>query len=76
MGFLLRYVANFRNTYFLSRLELALEECLGGIYYLGPLRAYPERNYAWSGAQPTDMGQTGASVVDADTGVDENGVRR
>ena len=64
-GFPLEVRANFRNTYFLSRLELALEECLGGIYYLGPLRAYPERNYAWSGAQPTDMGQTGASVVDA-----------
>ena len=38
---------------------------MGDIYYLGPLRASPERNYAWSGAQPTDMGQTGASVVDA-----------
>ena len=64
-GFPREVRANFQNAWILSRLELALEECLGGIYYLGPLRAYPERNYRWSGEQPPDMGQTGASFVDA-----------
>ena len=57
--------ANFQNTWFLHRLELALEECLGNMYYLGPLRAYPERDYRWSGAEPIDMGQAGEYVVDA-----------
>ena len=67
--------ANYQNAWFLSRLELALEECLGGVYYLGPLRAHPERNYPWSGAQPTDMGQAGESVVDAILASRERGER-
>ena len=64
-GFPREVRANFRNTWFLNRLELALEECLGNVYYLGPLRAYPERNYRWSGAEPIDMGEAGEYVVDA-----------
>ena len=57
--------ANYQNAGFLTDLEFALEKRLEDVYYLGPLRAYPERVYAWSGAQPTDMGQAGESVVDA-----------
>ena len=57
--------AYFQNAGFLSDLELALEERLRNVYYLGPLRAYPERRYTWAGAQPTDMGRAGESVVDA-----------
>ena len=57
--------ANFKNAGFLSDLEFALEECLGNVYYLGPLRAHPERRYTWTGAQPTDVGQTGEAAVDA-----------
>ncbi|MCY3902330.1 MAG: DUF3696 domain-containing protein [Caldilineaceae bacterium] len=57
--------ANYQNAGFLSDLEFALEKRLEDIYYLGPLRAYPQRVYPWSGAQPTDMGQAGESVVDA-----------
>ncbi|MCY4106077.1 MAG: DUF3696 domain-containing protein [Chloroflexi bacterium] len=57
--------AYFQNAGFLADLQLALEERLENLYYLGPLRAYPERRYSWSGAQPIDMGQTGESVVDA-----------
>lgn len=57
--------AYFQNAGFLADLELALEERLRRIYYLGPLRAYPERRYTWAGAQPTDMGRAGESVVDA-----------
>ena len=57
--------ANYQNAGFLTDLEFALEKRLEDVYYLGPLRAYPERAYAWSGAQPTDMGQAGESVVDA-----------
>jgi predicted ATPase len=57
--------AYFQNAGFLADLELALEERLRHVYYLGPLRAYPERRYTWAGAQPIDMGRAGESVVDA-----------
>lgn len=57
--------AYFQNAGFLADLELALEERLRHVYYLGPLRAYPERRYTWAGAQPIDMGRAGESVIDA-----------
>lgn len=49
----------------LADLELSLEQALSGIQYLGPLRDYPQRQYQWSGAQPSDMGKRGQSVVEA-----------
>lgn len=57
--------ASFRNADFVADLELSLEKCLQNIYYLGPLRARPERNYAWSGEQPSDMGEAGELAVAA-----------
>jgi len=57
--------AYYQNAGFLSDLELALEEQLRQVYYLGPLRAYPERTYTWSGSQPSDMGQAGEQAVHA-----------
>ncbi len=49
----------FRELYF--GLELLLKE----LYYLGPLRSHPKRIYAWSGAQPPDVGPNGDLVVAA-----------
>ncbi|MCY3708784.1 MAG: DUF3696 domain-containing protein [Caldilineaceae bacterium] len=57
--------ANYQNAGFLSNLEFALEQRLQDVYYLGPLRAFPQRIYTWSGGEPTDMGQAGELVVDA-----------
>lgn len=57
--------AYYQNAGFLADLELAFERRLKAIYYLGPLRAYPERQYPWSGAQPEDMGRTGDQAVNA-----------
>lgn len=57
--------AYYQNAGFLSDLELAFEEQLRRIYYLGPLRAYPERQYSWAGGQPSDMGLAGEQAVDA-----------
>ncbi len=57
--------AYYQNASFLSDLELAFEERLRSIYYLGPLRAYPERAYTWAGAQPSDMGHAGEQAVHA-----------
>ncbi len=57
--------AYYQNAGFLSDLELALEDRLRHVFYLGPLRAYPERQYTWAGAQPSDMGMSGDKAIDA-----------
>lgn len=57
--------AYFQNAGFLSDLELAFEEQLMRVFYLGPLRAYPERTYFWSGSQPSDMGRAGEQAIEA-----------
>ena len=38
---------------------------MDSLYYLGPLREYPRREYHWSGASPSDVGQRGERAVDA-----------
>ncbi|MFA4948287.1 MAG: DUF3696 domain-containing protein [Candidatus Krumholzibacteriia bacterium] len=55
----------FQNTGFLADLQWAFEKMFGRVYYLGPLREYPKRQYMWAGAEPADMGQRGERVVDA-----------
>lgn len=57
--------AYYQNAGFLADLALGLEQRLERVAYLGPLRAHPERRYAWTGAQPADMGRAGEAVVDA-----------
>ena len=57
--------AHFQNAGFLADLALALEERMRDVYYLGPLRAFPERQYTWTGAQPTDVGGAGEAVFAA-----------
>ena len=55
----------FQNTGFLSRFEAAYEALMDGMFYLGPLREHPQREYRWSGASPTDVGPRGERSVDA-----------
>jgi len=38
---------------------------LGRIYYLGPLRQYPQREYTWTGSEPADVGQRGEKAIEA-----------
>jgi predicted ATPase len=64
-GFPDQVKAYFQNTGFLANLQLAFEELFGRIYYLGPLREYPQRDYKWAGLEPSDMGQRGERVVHA-----------
>ena len=64
-GFPDKVRAYYQNAEFLTDLEFALEQCLQSVYYLGPLRAYPQRGYNWSGGQPADMGEAGELVVGA-----------
>ena len=54
-----------QDASFLRDFELQLARLLRHLYYLGPLRASPNRIYARSGARPFDMGPAGEFVVDA-----------
>ena len=57
--------AYYQNAGFLSDLELQFEQLFSRVFYLGPLREYPKRQYQWAGAQPADMGRRGERVVEA-----------
>lgn len=63
--------ARFQNADFLADFALETERMLQSLCYLGPLRDYPERTYAWSGNTPDDVGMKGqdtiAAVLAADT---------
>lgn len=55
----------YQNAGVLSDLEFSYEELMDRIFYLGPLRDYPKREYVWSGSSPLDVGHRGERVVDA-----------
>ena len=55
----------YQNADFLGDFELAYENLMDSIYYLGPLREYPRREYNWAGSSPEDVGQRGERTVDA-----------
>ena len=55
----------YQNTSFLSRFEAAYEALMDEMYYLGPLREHPQREYRWSGVSPADVGSRGERSVDA-----------
>lgn len=67
--------ASFQNAEFLSDFELEFEKLFARLFYLGPLREYPRRQYAWGGAHPSDMGRRGERVVEALLASREAGVR-
>lgn len=55
----------YQNAGFLADLEAAYEAQLDKIFYLGPLREYPQRDYLWSRSRPSDVGPRGDKVIDA-----------
>ena len=55
----------FQNASFLSDFEAAFENALDDIYYLGPLRDYPQRDYLWARSRPHDVGLKGEKAIDA-----------
>ncbi len=55
----------FQNADFLGDFELAYEKLMDSMYYLGPLREYPRREYHWAGSSPEDVGQRGERTMDA-----------
>ena len=61
-----------QNAQFLSDLEAAYETAIDSIFYLGPLREYPKRDYLWARSRPTDVGQRGEKAIDAILAATEN----
>ena len=56
---------HYQNAGFLSDFQYELEQLFTRIFYLGPLRDYPKREYSWSGEEPNDMGRHGERAIDA-----------
>ena len=50
---------------FLRRFSSAFEELFSYVYYLGPARVHPKRNYYWAGDHPEDIGRWGDKMIDA-----------
>jgi len=73
-GFPDQVKAYFQNAGFLADLQLVLERLFAQVYYLGPLREYPQRQYTWAGADPADVGRRGERAVDALLAARERGV--
>ena len=55
----------FQNAAFLADVEAAYEAEMDRLYYLGPLRDYPQRDYLWARSRPTDVGRRGEKAIDA-----------
>lgn len=55
----------FQNAEFLSDLEASYEDSMDRIFYLGPLRNSPQRDYLWARSRPTDVGLRGEKTIDA-----------
>jgi predicted ATPase len=65
----------FQNAAFLADLEAAYEREMDSLYYLGPLRDYPQRDYLWARSQPTDVGRRGEKAIDAILSATEAGAK-
>ena len=57
--FLTQYALN----QILREAENGTTQLLQNIIYLGPLRDYPHRNYAWTGATPSTVGHRGEEAI-------------
>lgn len=55
----------YQDSSYLSDLALQFERRFQQLFYLGPLREYPQRTYTWAGENPVDMGLKGDLAVPA-----------
>ena len=55
----------YQDADFLGEFESAYERLMDSIYYLGPIREFPKRDYLWSGSPPAGVGQRGEYAVAA-----------
>lgn len=58
-------ITYYQNAEFLSLFGTEYESMMDSIYYLGPLREYPKREYPWSGTRPLDVGLRGERTIEA-----------
>ena len=63
----------YQNADLLSVLEVEYEKLMDRVFYLGPLRDYPRRQYNWSGGSPLDVGMRGESTINAILAASERG---
>jgi predicted ATPase len=66
----------YQNAGFLADLEAAYEAELDNVFYLGPLREFPQRDYLWARSRPTDVGRKGEKAIDAILAATESGEKR
>ena len=66
----------YQNTDLLNEFVVSYETLVDNIFYLGPLREYPQRDYRWSGIQPVDVGLRGERTVEAILAATANGEKR
>ena len=66
----------FQNAGFLADLQLAYEKEIDKIFYLGPLREHPARDYLWARTRPSDVGQRGEKSIDAILAATDNNETR
>ena len=57
--------AHYHNQEIFSSVQTRFENLFRDIRYLGPLREYPRRNYAWQGKHSPGVGQHGEDMVTA-----------
>ena len=66
----------FQNASFVADFEAAFEGALDRLYYLGPLREYPRRDYLWARSRPSDVGEKGERTIDAIIAAQDAGDRQ
>ncbi len=49
----------------LNKYTSAFEVLFSHVFYLGPIRAHPQRQYHWEGDHPKDIGRLGDKTIDA-----------
>ncbi len=64
-GFSSEAVDYYRGTGYLPTLASKLEKKLEQLFYLGPLREYPRRQYTWGGERPSNVGLKGELAIPA-----------
>lgn len=64
-GFSYEAIEYYRDADYLHHLEFEFEWLFRQLFYLGPLREYPRRQYTWGGERPTNVGLKGELAVPA-----------
>ena len=64
-GFSDEAIRFYQDTDYLSDIILEFEQQFERLYYLGPLREYPQRIYPWTGEKPASVGLKGELAISA-----------